>query len=172
MPTLFCSLSRFHVKRFQFALLLLCAGFAAVAGAQSNCVSGSGTCADSFTSNGVITPLSTYSPSWTKVGGTADAYTTATSSIAIAGSNYAYYAFAPSSADVSQITVAASATNAFYGREACVRISASGGYCVGFGSVINGNYSGCYVEKGGQYLGNAGCGLLSATANPLPCDHS
>ena len=165
MPILPPFLSRLHAKRFFFAVLLLSAWFLVGAGAQSSCASGSGTCADSFSSSGATVVLSTYSPSWMKMQGTADAYTTGNNSIAISGSNYAYYGFASSSADVSQITVTPSATKAGYARQACVRLTTAGGYCVGFGSVVNGNYMGCYIAKSGQYLGNAGCGTLSAAAS-------
>ncbi len=155
--------SRFYVKRLLPVFLFLTFWFLAGASAQSSCVSGSGTCADAFSSGGTITPLSTYSSSWLKLQGTADAYTTGNNSIAISGTNYASYGFASSIADVSQITIAPSATQTFYAREACVRLGSNGGYCVGFGAVSNGTYNGCYIAKSGQYLGNAGCGALSAT---------
>ena len=155
-----------HVaKLYCFVAFLLCFSTAHVANAQVSCVSGSGTCADSFTS-AVIASLSDYSTSWKKIKGTADAYTTGSSTIAISGSNYAYYAFSPSSSDVSQITVTASATKNYYAREACVRlVTGFGGYCVGFGAVSNGTYSGCFIEKAGGYLGNAGCAALSAAVD-------
>lgn len=159
------SYPRVYNKRLLSALLLLSIWFAVKARAQSTCVSGSGTCTDAFTSGGTIAPLSTYNSSWVKVQGTADAYTTGDNSIAISGSNYAYYSFTPSSADVSQITVAPSTTQSFYARQACVRLTSNGAYCVGFGSVSNGVYAGCYLAKGGQFIGNAGCGSLSATTS-------
>ena len=130
--------------------------------AQSQCASGSGACSDQFTgSNGAA--VTTYSAAWTKVKGTADAYTTGAGSVAIPGYNYAYYAYKSSSSDTSQITVNPSATTNFYAREACVRLTPYvGGYCVGFGSVTNGSYYTCYVEKAGMALGSGNCGLVSA----------
>lgn len=108
--------------------------------------------------------LKSYDPSWVLIKGTADAYTTGNGTVAINGNSYAYYAYAMSRADVSQITVSPSATKNNYAREACVRLTPGiGGYCIGFGAVSNGNYQGCYLEKAGSYLGNGGCGLLPAT---------
>ena len=126
--------SRFYVKRLLPAFLFLTLWFLAGASAQSSCVSGSGTCADAFSSGGTITPLSTYSSSWLKLQGTADAYTTGNNSIAISGTNYASYAFASSTADVSQITVAPSVTQTFYAREACVRLRDNRCVLLGFGA--------------------------------------
>lgn len=146
-------------------LAVLLAMLPAVSSAQGTCLAGSGTCSDGF-SGPAGTVLTAYSSSWIKIKGTSDAYLTASGSVTVPGRTYAYYAYAPSSSDTSQILVQASRTTNAYAREACVRMTSGlGGYCVGFGSVSGGNYYGCYVEKGGSYLGNASCGAISATSD-------
>ena len=132
---------------------------------QGKCVSGSGTCSDAFTGT-AGTSLSIYDASWVKIKGTSDVVTTGSGTVAIDGRNYAYYGYALSTSDVSQITVKASNTTGAYTRSACVRLTPNfGGYCVGFGSVVSGNYYNCYVEKGGSSIGNGNCGLISATVD-------
>lgn len=137
----------------------------ATANAQAGCVSTSGSCFDTFQgSAGQL--LGAYSADWVKVRGTGSAYTTGNGTVTIDAANYAYYAYARSTSDVSQIDVRPSATKSYYAREACVRLTNGwGGYCIGFGAVSNGSYTGCFVEKAGAYLGNAGCGALSAQTN-------
>lgn len=153
--------SRLVAKLLSLFLLVFCCS-STVARAQSGCVSGSATCSDTFTSPAVAS-LTDYSAAWKKVKGTADAYTTGNSTIAINGSNYAYYAYVQSNSDIAQITVSPSSTRNYYAREACVRLVTGGGYCVGFGAVVNGMYSGCFVEKMGSYLSNGSCPNLPAT---------
>ncbi len=145
---------------FLLALLLLV--FPGRLLAAGTCRSGSGTCSDDF-DGASGTELTMYSSAWTKVKGTSDIYTTGSGAVAIAGNNYAYYSYAASSSDTSQLTVEPSNTTGAYTREACVRLTSGvGGYCVGFGGVSNGSYSNCYIEKSGQSLGNANCGLVTA----------
>ncbi len=134
--------------------------------ASSGCVSGSGTCSDTF-SGAAGTSLSAYSASWVKLAGSDDIYTTGDGSVAINGQNYASYMFAPSSSDTSQISVNPSNTRNAYARDACVRMSRGGGYCVGFGSVGNGSYTNCYVTKGGQWIGSVSCTPAASASHTL-----
>ncbi|MGI4755725.1 MAG: chitobiase/beta-hexosaminidase C-terminal domain-containing protein [Janthinobacterium lividum] len=133
--------------------------------AQGSCPGGTGTCSDRFTGPAATT-LSSYNSAWVKIKGSSDAYTTGVGTVAIPGSTFAYYGYATSSSDASQITVQPSNTTNSYAREACVRLTAGlGGYCVGFGGVSGGTYSNCYIEKTGQYLGSGNCGTISATVS-------
>ena len=132
--------------------------------ASSGCVSGSGTCSDSF-AGAAGTTLSAYSASWVKLAGSADLYTMGDGSASINGQNYAVYGFALSTSDTSQITVNPSTTQSAYARDACVRMSNKGNYCVGFGGVSNGFYNNCYVVKSGEYIGSASCVSLQASTN-------
>ncbi len=130
-----------------------------------NCASGSGSCYDSFAGT-AGKPLTQYNNAWVKAKGTSEAYVTGSKSVQIPGSAYAYYYYSSSTSDTSQITIGASATKQSYSREACVRMQMNvGGYCVSLGPVANGAYNGCYVEKGGLYLGSPNCGTLSANAS-------
>ncbi len=129
------------------------------------CPSGSGTCYDTFAGVSNL-PLTTYNPAWSRVSGTTAAFVTGNESVEVPGTGYVYYAYGPSVSDTAQILVSPSNAKNAYAREACVRlVSNLGGYCVGFGQVVNGFYSGCYIEMSGQYMGNASCGAPSAAIN-------
>jgi hypothetical protein len=131
----------------------------------TNCPTGSGSCSDSF--NGTAgTLLPAYNPKWVLAGGTNSIYTSGSNSAQISGSASAVYFFNGSTSDVSQITVAPSATTIGYAKLACVRVSSGiPGYCVGFSSVSGGNYANCYVMKDFKYLGGGNCGTVPATAS-------
>ncbi len=150
--------------------LLFCLMFLAVSPvalyASSGCVSGSGTCSDSFAGSSGTT-LSVYSAGWVKLGGTADIYTTGDGSVAISGQNYASYVYASSSSDTSQINVNPSGTQLADTRDACVRMSRAGSYCVGLGGVSNGSYVNCYVTKSGQWIGTVGCSPVAGASHTL-----
>ena len=133
--------------------------------APSECPTGSGSCADSFTgSSGTLLP--TYNSQWALAGGTNSIYTTGSNSAEISGSASAVYYYAGSASNTSQITLAPSGATIGYEKLACVRVSSGiPGYCVGFSAASGGNYTACYVMKNFKYLGGGNCGTVSATAS-------
>jgi hypothetical protein len=131
----------------------------------NGCTSGSGSCFDTF-SGATGMDLVTYNPSWSKVSGSGAAFTTGSNATAIGSGLYAFYAYLPSRSETSQVTVAPSTSTDSYSRDACVRVSSGvAGYCVGFGGASSGFYSNCYIEKGGQYVGNGSCGPVNSTTS-------
>ena len=143
---------------------------AATAGSSApfGCVSGSGTCFDTF-AGASGTDLATYNPNWSLITGTGKAHTTGSKSVAIASGLYSFYEYLPSKSETSQITVDPSTSTGDYTRDACVRMSGRiSGYCVGFTGSYGGYYSNCVIEKAGQYIGNGSCGpVSSATSHTL-----
>ena len=169
-----CALLRFSVASRETLPFLLCLFVFAVparlmaatnTGLTYGCTSGSGTCFETFAGAAGV-DLAAYNPNWVRITGTGSAYTTGTNSAAIPSGVYAYYAYAPSRSETSQITVDPSSSPSDYTRDACVRISPGvSGYCVGFGGAYNGSYLNCDVEKDGQFVGNGSCGPVSATTS-------
>ena len=129
------------------------------------CASTSGTCFDTF-SGPSGTDLATYNPNWILVSGIGKAYTTGTNGATVRPGQYAFYRYAPSVSETSQVTVDASASTNAYTRDACVRMSNGvAGYCVGFTGSSNGSYANCVIEKAGQFIGNGNCGPVNSTRN-------
>ena len=129
------------------------------------CLSGSGSCSDSFT-GASGTSLPAYNSKWVLVMGNSPIYTTGSNSAEIAGSGIAEYYYSGSSSDTSQITVAPSSTTIYYEKLACVRVSPGvPGYCVGFSPVSGGNYSTCYIMKDFGYKAGGGCAAISASVS-------
>jgi hypothetical protein len=127
------------------------------------CSSGSGTCFDTFSGASGM-DLASYNANWILISGIGKAHTTGSNSAAVEPGRYAFYRYAPSNSETSQITVDPSASASDYTRDACVRMSSGiEGYCVGFTGSSKGFYSNCVIEKSGQYIGNGSCGPIDST---------